>query len=204
MDPLHKKNIRQNQLSEAHRSSSCIRRFGNGEYCHIQGIFMTRFCSESCLSCETAELCNYRHSANKLLHSSERRWWQNQGAVYTVCLSVRDSSNVSYSRADGSNSSWVTLLLLLLAFTTLLRVLASTFLRFRDHTDGHTTVGRTPLDEWSARRRDFYLTKHNTYNRQTSMPPAGFEPAISAGDQPQTLALDRSATGIGGWVTQIT
>ena len=25
----------------------------------------------------------------------------------------------------------------------------------------------------------------------------GFEPAISAGDRPQTLALDRSATGIG-------
>jgi hypothetical protein len=31
-----------------------------------------------------------------------------------------------------------------------------------------TTVGRTPLDEWSARRRDLYLTTHNTRNRQTS------------------------------------
>jgi len=31
---------------------------------------------------------------------------------------------------------------------------------------GHTTVGRTPLDEWSARRRDLYLTTHNTHNRQ--------------------------------------
>jgi hypothetical protein len=39
------------------------------------------------------------------------------------------------------------LLLLLLAFTTHLRVLASSFLRFRDHTQGHTTVGKTPLDE---------------------------------------------------------
>ena len=29
------------------------------------------------------------------------------------------------------------------------------------------------------------------------MPPAEFKPAIPAGDQPQTLALDRSATGIG-------
>jgi hypothetical protein len=29
------------------------------------------------------------------------------------------------------------------------------------------------------------------------MPPAEFEPAIPAGDRPQTLALDRSATGIG-------
>jgi hypothetical protein len=34
----------------------------------------------------------------------------------------------------------------------------------------HTTLGRTPLDEWSARRRDLYLTTHNTHKRQTSMP----------------------------------
>jgi hypothetical protein len=87
--------------------------------------------------------------------------------------------------------------LLLLAFITHLRVLASSFLRFRDRTHWHYTVGRTPLDEWSARRRDLYLTTHNTHNRQTSMPPADFEPAISAGKRLQTYALDRSATGIG-------
>jgi hypothetical protein len=29
------------------------------------------------------------------------------------------------------------------------------------------------------------------------MPPAEFEPTISAGEQPQTYALDREATGIG-------
>jgi len=29
------------------------------------------------------------------------------------------------------------------------------------------------------------------------MPPAGFEPTISAGQRPQTYALDRAATGIG-------
>ena len=52
-----------------------------------------------------------------------------------------------------------------------------------------------PLDEWSARRRDLYLTTHNTHNRQTSMPPVGFEPTISAGERPQTYALDRAATG---------
>jgi hypothetical protein len=38
----------------------------------------------------------------------------------------------------------------------------------------HTTLGRTPLHEWSARRRNLYLTTHNTHKRQTSMPPAGF------------------------------
>ena len=53
------------------------------------------------------------------------------------------------------------------------RVMASSLLRFLDHTQQRTTVGRTPLDEWSARRRDLYLTTHNTHNRQTSMPPDG-------------------------------
>ena len=48
------------------------------------------------------------------------------------------------------------------------------FTRFLDHTQRRITVGRTPLDEWSARRRDLYLTTHNTHNRQTSMPPVGF------------------------------
>ena len=75
------------------------------------------------------------------------------------------------------------------------RAMASSFTRFLDHTQRHTTVGKTPLDEWSARRRDLYLTTHNTHNRQTSMPTAGFEPTISAGVRPQTYALDRAATG---------
>jgi len=76
-------------------------------------------------------------------------------------------------------------------------VMASSFLMFLDHTQRCTTVGRTPLDEWSARRRDLYLTTHNTHNRQTSMPPVGFEPTISAGERPQTYVLDREATGTG-------
>ena len=70
---------------------------------------------------------------------------------------------------------------------------------FLDHTQWRTTVGRTPLDEWSARCRDLYLTTHNTYNRQTSMLPVGFEPTISAGERPQTYALDRATTGTGIW-----
>ena len=32
------------------------------------------------------------------------------------------------------------------------------------------------------------------------MPPVGFEPAISAGERPQTYALDRAATGTGNAV----
>jgi hypothetical protein len=73
---------------------------------------------------------------------------------------------------------------------------ASSFTRFLVHTR-RTTVGRTPLDEWSARRRDLYLATHNTHNRQTPMPAAGFETANSAGERPQTNALDSAATGIG-------
>ena len=83
--------------------------------------------------------------------------------------------------------------------------MASSFLmRFLDHTQRRSTVGRTPLDEWSARRRDLYLTTHNTHNRQTFTPPAGFEPTITAGERPQTYALDRTATGTGILISYVT
>ena len=61
----------------------------------------------------------------------------------------------------------------------------------------HTRVGRTPLDEWSDRRRDLYLTTHSTDERQISMPPAGFEPTTPASERSQTHALDLAAAGIG-------
>jgi hypothetical protein len=59
----------------------------------------------------------------------------------------------------------------------------------------HSTLGRTPLDEEPARRRNLYLTTHNTLKRQTSMLPVGFEPTILASERPQTHSLDRTATG---------
>ena len=68
--------------------------------------------------------------------------------------------------------------------TALYRALASSLSRFIDHTQWRATVGRTPLDEWSIRRRDLYLTTHNIHNRRTSMPPVGFETTISAGKRP--------------------
>jgi hypothetical protein len=55
----------------------------------------------------------------------------------------------------------------------------------------------TPLDEWSIRRRDLYVTTHNTHKRQISMAPAGFELAIPVSELPQTHTLDSAATGIG-------
>ena len=94
--------------------------------------------------------------------------------------------------------------LFFLCLNSPMRARASSFLRFLRvyHIQWHTTVDRIPLDEGSARRRDVYLTIHDTHKRQTSMPPtAGFEPTIAASDRPQTLAWDRSATGIGYYST---
>jgi len=75
------------------------------------------------------------------------------------------------------------------------RARASSFLRFLDHTQRRTTFGRTPLDKWSVRRKD-YLTTHNTHNRHPSIhpPSPGFAPTIPTGEQPQTHASDRAAT----------
>ena len=69
-------------------------------------------------------------------------------------------------------------------FTALYRALASSRTSLLDHIQRRATVGRTPLNEWSVRRRDLYLTTHNTHNRYTSMPRVGFEPTIAAGERP--------------------
>ena len=71
-------------------------------------------------------------------------------------------------------------------------------MRFLDHTQRHTTFGRNPLDEWSARRIDLYLTIHNTHKKQTNIhAPVRFAPAIPGSERSQTHALDRAATGNG-------
>jgi hypothetical protein len=67
---------------------------------------------------------------------------------------------------------------------------------FLDHTRWRSTVGRTPLDERSARRRDLYLTTHDTHNRHISMPPVRLEPTISVSERP---ALLRSWVRIPPW-----
>jgi len=55
---------------------------------------------------------------------------------------------------------------------------------------------RWVINKWSIRRRDFYLTTHNTHKRQTPMLTAGFEPAIPVTERPQAHTLDRAANGI--------
>ena len=58
----------------------------------------------------------------------------------------------------------------------------------------HTTLGRTTLNEWSTSETSTWQHKHS---KETSMHPAGFEPAIPPSERPQAHALDRAATGIG-------
>jgi len=45
------------------------------------------------------------------------------------------------------------------------QVMASSFLRFLYHTQRRDTDTWTPLDEWSARRRNLSLTAPNTHNK---------------------------------------
>ena len=59
----------------------------------------------------------------------------------------------------------------------------------------HTTLGRAPLDEWSARRKDLYLTTHNT-DKEIDMSPAEFGPVKPVSERLYTRALDRPAAGI--------
>jgi len=55
-------------------------------------------------------------------------------------------------------------------------------------------VGRTSLDEWSARCRDLYLTTYNTHKRQISMPAARFELAPTPRGHWDRLILSQSRT----------
>jgi len=76
------------------------------------------------------------------------------------------------------------------------RAIASSFAWFLHHTqnDAPQSVGLLctrdqPIAETS--------TRQNTHNGRTSMLTERFEPTFSAGERPQTYALDRAATGTG-------
>jgi hypothetical protein len=66
----------------------------------------------------------------------------------------------------------------------------------RSHTHTHThTLGRTPLDEWSGRRRDRYVTTHNTLQRHTSVPSGGIRTRTPS----RRAAADPRLTPRGHW-----
>jgi hypothetical protein len=76
------------------------------------------------------------------------------------------------------------------------RVMASSFFRCLDHTQRRTTIGRTPLDEWSAPRRDLYLITHST--QQTNIHAPGEIRTHDLSRQAAAdLRFDRAATGTG-------
>jgi hypothetical protein len=69
----------------------------------------------------------------------------------------------------------------------------------------HTTTHHTRKDSSgrviSVKQR---LLPHNTqYSQLTSLPPVKIEPTISAGELPQTYALDRAASGTGCCIINI-
>jgi hypothetical protein len=66
----------------------------------------------------------------------------------------------------------------------------------RSHTHTHT-LGRTPLNERSARRQGHCVHNTNKHKRRTSTTSAEFEPATPAIEGLQTYVLHRTATGTG-------
>jgi len=68
-------------------------------------------------------------------------------------------------------------------------------LMFLDHTQRRTTVGRTPLDEWSARRIDLYLTTHKNSQQTNIHAPGG----IRTHDLNRRAAADPRLRPRGHW-----
>ena len=73
--------------------------------------------------------------------------------------------------------------------------MASPFLRFLDHTNA------APLSVGLLWTSDQPVAETSTWQHTTlttdkhSMPPVGFKPTVSAGERPQTYALQRAVTG---------
>ena len=68
---------------------------------------------------------------------------------------------------------------------------------FLDHTQRRTTVSRTPLDEWSARGRDLYLTTQ--HSQQTNIHALG---GIRTHDLSRRAAADLRPRPRGHWDRQ--
>jgi hypothetical protein len=76
---------------------------------------------------------------------------------------------------------------------------ASSTLRLRHHTQWHNTVGSTPLDEWSARRRDLYLT-NTQHSQQTNIHAPG---RIRTRNPSRRAAADPRFRPLGHWDRQL-
>ena len=83
-------------------------------------------------------------------------------------------------------------------FTAVYRALASSRTRLLDHIQRRNTVGRTPLNERSVRRRDLYLTTHNS--QQTNIHAPG---GIRIHDRSRRAAVDLHLRPRGYWDRQL-
>jgi len=106
---------------------------------------------------------------------SSQMYFQHDGAPPHYTRHVREYLNESFpNRWLGRGGPPHPLLVdISLWRCTPTRAMASGFLRFLHHTQRRTTVGRSPLDMPSARRRDLYPTTQNNHKRQTSLPRRG-------------------------------
>ena len=112
-------------------------------------------------------------------------WNDKKKVIFWVIKHFQRTRKFRHKKSDISNKSQtMSAIPFLLWRCDPTSTVASSFLRFLDRTQWRTTVGRTPLVEWSAPSRNHYLTKHSTHKRQTSMPPTDFETTTSACHRP--------------------
>jgi hypothetical protein len=77
------------------------------------------------------------------------------------------------------------------------QAMASSSTGFLDHTQWRATVGKTPLNEWSARRRDLYLTTHATYKHPC--PRWDSKPRLQKTSGRRTTAYTARPLGTAEW-----
>ena len=80
-----------------------------------------------------------------------------------------------------------------LFFLMVLQLLVGQGLLIKEASPTHTNTSHSVGLLWTSDQPNAEST-HSNRKRQTSMPPAGFEPAIPASEGPQTLDLDGSVT----------
>jgi hypothetical protein len=143
-----------------------------------------------------AGLCGlYRENFDVFSDRRKKRYKCSVGRIFFV------SQNIAICPKTFSNRVWQSLLTAcrryiqwysssFSAHSQLIGLVSSYMIYWITHNDAPQSVGLL----WTS---DQSVSTHNTRNRKTSIPSVGFEPTISAGERPQTYALDRAATGTG-------
>jgi hypothetical protein len=116
--------------------------------------------------------CLHGHSlAFWLQKEMNCRVYSKSGVNFQVALTLnrakrnrvnRDPLFYSFTQYIYSALHYLLLLLFFFWLCSTAWAMASSSTRFLDRTQRRVTVDRTPLDEWSALRRDLYMTTHTT------------------------------------------